>query len=70
MSSSGNPSGGQFATVAYAATDFFVKDDSGGSGFTEVIAPEPMTLSLMGIGLLGIGLAARRSPQVTETATF
>ena len=35
------------------------KDVTGGSGFNQTIVPEPMTMSLMGIGLLGLGLARR-----------
>ena len=41
-------------------TDYFVKDDSGGSQLAQMFAPEPMTFSLMGVGLLGLGLLGRR----------
>ena len=36
------------------------KDVSGGSEFSQQLIPEPMTLSLMGVGLLGLGLFGRR----------
>ncbi len=48
------------STVQASAIDWFIKDDSGGSQFTQNFIPEPMTLSLMGIGLLGLGLLGRR----------
>lgn len=50
------------STVNAASVDYFFKDDSGGSDFFQGIAsvPEPMTLSLMGAGLLGLGLFGRR----------
>ena len=41
-------------------TDYFVKDDSGGSFVSQTFIPEPMTFSLVGVGLLGLGLAGRR----------
>jgi hypothetical protein len=46
--------------ITFAGTDFFFKDISGGSEVTELIAPEPMTLSMMGVGLLGLGIFGRR----------
>ena len=46
------------------ATEYVVKDVDGGSEFTESAGgstvPEPMTLSLMGAGLLGLGMFGRR----------
>jgi hypothetical protein len=52
--------GTKYSVVTAASTDFFFKDISGGSEVTQLVAPEPMTLSLMGIGLLGIGIFGRR----------
>jgi hypothetical protein len=51
------------AAFAPAATDFIFKDISAGNGlsdFTQQIVPEPMTLTLMGAGLLGLGIFGRR----------
>jgi hypothetical protein len=58
---SSNQTGQAFFTPA--ATDFVFKDIQAGSGlsdFTQQIIPEPMTLSLMGAGLLGLGIFGRR----------
>ncbi len=52
--------GSSSSQVTYAPTDYFYKDIGGGSEFSEIAAPEPMTLSLMGFGLLGLGIAGRR----------
>jgi hypothetical protein len=46
--------------VTAAAEDYIVKDITGGSEFTQSIAPEPMTLSLVGAGLLGLGILGRK----------
>jgi len=35
--------------VNASATDFFLKDVSGGSQFTQTFVPEPVTMSLMGV---------------------
>lgn len=41
-------------------TDYFLKDITGGSGVSQILAPEPMSLSMMGLGLLGLGALARK----------
>ncbi|HEV2199746.1 MAG TPA: PEP-CTERM sorting domain-containing protein [Bryobacteraceae bacterium] len=38
---------------------FYSKDITGGSGVTQTFVPEPMTSSLMGAGLLGLGFLRR-----------
>lgn len=48
------------STVNFASTQWFVKDDSGGSSVSQTFIPEPMTLSLVGVGLVGLGLLSRR----------
>jgi hypothetical protein len=59
-------SGGASVTInvaGYSTIEFIGKDIAGGSGLTQTIGssvPEPMTLSMMGFGLLGLGLIARR----------
>lgn len=50
-------------TVTTAAIDYVTKDIDGGSESYQMpggIVPEPMTLSMMGAGLLGLGLFGRR----------
>ncbi|MGA3187820.1 MAG: hypothetical protein ABSF22_11990 [Bryobacteraceae bacterium] len=41
-------------------TDWVFKDISGASEISQLILPEPMTFSLMGAGLLGLGIFGRR----------
>jgi hypothetical protein len=52
--------GTSYSVVTAATTDYFFKDISGGSEVIQLVAPEPMTLSLMGIGFLGLGVFSRR----------
>jgi hypothetical protein len=52
--------GSSSSVVTFAPTDFFYKDIAGGSEVIEGVVPEPMTLSLMGAGLLGLGIFGRR----------
>ena len=40
--------------------DYFLKDITGGSGVGQNLTPEPLSLSMVGIGLLGLGALARR----------
>lgn len=47
-------------SVTAAAMDIVAKDVNGGSEFYQTVVPEPMTLSLMGAGLLGLGFIRRR----------
>lgn len=49
-------------TVSPSKTDWIFKDINGVSEFTQTFSavPEPMTLSLIGVGLLGIGILRRR----------
>jgi hypothetical protein len=53
--------GTTFFAVLPAGTDFVYKDVNGVSEFAQTVVPEPMTLSMMGIGLLGLGLLRRRA---------
>jgi len=53
------------SVVTTAPTEFFMKDDGGNSGLTQSYlfvssVPEPMSFSLVGVGLLGLGMARRR----------
>lgn len=56
---------GGSATITLASNPsdvyYYSKDITGGSGVTQSfnIVPEPMTMSLMGVGLLGLGLVRR-----------
>ncbi len=62
-SSGGSITGGNHTTITIGASsqDWIVKDiGSGGSEFSQSIIPEPMTLTLLGAGLLGLGALGRR----------
>jgi hypothetical protein len=48
-------------TLPGAQTATFVfKDINGGSDFMQVVVPEPVSISIVGLGLLGLGLIGRR----------
>ncbi len=46
--------------VIFAPTDFVFKDVGAVSEFAQGVVPEPMTFSLLGAGLLGLGLVRRK----------
>jgi hypothetical protein len=48
------------SSVTVAGTDYVFKDIAGGSNVIESFTPEPVTFSLMGLGLLAIGFAGRK----------
>jgi hypothetical protein len=58
----GSAASGGTTTIPFLASsqDWIFKDVSGVSGFSQTVVPEPVTFSLMGAGLLGIGLLGRR----------
>jgi hypothetical protein len=58
---SGSVAGGSTTTIltTLSGTDWVFKDVNGVSGFTQTVIPEPMSLSLMGAGLFGLGLLRR-----------
>lgn len=57
-SNSLNPS--VIGAVTPNSVDWVLKDITGGSDVNQVFGPEPMTMSLMGAGLLGLGLIGRK----------
>jgi hypothetical protein len=54
--------GSSFSNVTLAGTDFVFKDIANGSDVSETINPEPVTFSLMGLGLFAIWFAGRKRP--------
>jgi hypothetical protein len=66
---SSSTTGGVAVIIFPSQTQVWIDKDisSGSANFSEVeqgfVTPEPMTLSLMGLGLLGIGLARRKFKQ-------
>lgn len=56
----GGPTSSTLINLTAAGTDWVFKDISGASEVSQQFIPEPMTLSLMGVGLLGLGLIGRR----------
>lgn len=59
---SGSVVGGSSTTIPIegSATDWVFKDVNGVSGFSQFIIPEPASFSLLGAGLIGLGLLQRR----------
>ena len=59
---SGSVAGGSSTTIPIekSAMDWVFKDVNGVSGFSQFIIPEPTTFSLLGAGLIGLGLLQRR----------
>ena len=58
---SGSVAGGSSTSFAVegSGTDWIFKNVNGVSGFSQTVVPEPMTSSLMGAGLLGLGFLRR-----------
>jgi hypothetical protein len=52
--------GSSASSVTVAGSDYIFKDITGGSNVIQSFVPEPVTFSLMGLGLLAIGFAGRK----------